>query len=103
MKQVLYMLTCANDAEAREIAHALVNARQAACVKMLPVSSTFRWEGAVQNTDEVLLLIESFDSQFDAVNETVKMIHSYDQYVLNQVEVTRSNDGVLQWLEGDIT
>ena len=102
MKQVLYMLTCVDEAEAKKIAEALVDNRYAACVKMMPVQSTFRWEGGVQHTPEVLLLIESTDEAFESINATVKKLHSYDQYVLNQVDIPRSNDGVYEWIKEDV-
>lgn len=98
MKQVVYMLTCANQTEAKAIAHALITNRSAACVKTMPVQSTYRWKAEVQHESEVLLLIESTDRAFEQINDTVKMLHSYSQYVLNQIDVSRSNDGVIEWI-----
>lgn len=96
------MLTCVDETEAKVIAEELVNSRHAACVKTMPVRSTFRWEGKIQHTPEVLLLIESTDEAFESIDATVKKLHSYDQYVLNQVDIPRSNDGVYDWIKEDV-
>lgn len=103
MEQVIYLLTCVDTDEANKIAHALVDGRLAACVKTIPVSSTFRWDDKVQDTQEVLLMIESLDDHFGAVNKVIKNLHSYEQYVLNQINVSQSNDGVLAWVKGGIS
>ena len=92
------MLTCANQTEAKAIAHALITNCSAACVKTMPVQSTYRWKTEVQHESEVLLLIESTDRAFEQINDKVKMLHSYSQYVLNQIDVSRSNDGVIEWI-----
>ncbi len=102
MKQVMYVLTCKDEDEARQIARALVERKQAACVKTLPIWSTFRWQGEIDEANEVMLLIESTTEMFDPINATIAELHSYDQYVLNQLDVAQSNEGVLGWIQESV-
>lgn len=98
MKQVMYTLTCADEAEARNISRMLLDAKCAACVKRLNVSSSYWWHDAIENADEVLLLIESTDEAYNSIVRILDEHHSYDEYVLNQVAVSKSNQGVFEWV-----
>jgi periplasmic divalent cation tolerance protein len=52
--------------EAKRIAAALVEKRLAACVQIVgPISSTFRWEGRVQEAEERLLLCKVPEARLD--------------------------------------
>jgi periplasmic divalent cation tolerance protein len=77
---VLVVLTTVGNAEeATRIAHALVERRLAACVNVLPpIRSIFRWEGAVQEESELLLLTKTTAARFDAVSACIRELHSYD-------------------------
>lgn len=99
MKLITLFLTCADQAEATKITRALLEKRLAACIKQMPVHSTFHWEGEIQESDEVLLLIESAEEKFDAINKVVEQLHSYKEYVLTAVPIVKTTPGVMQWVK----
>ena len=99
MKLATYFLTCADSEEATKIANALLEARLCACVKQTNITSTFHWEGAIQNSSEVLLLIESIEEKFDEIDKIVDELHSYDEYVLMAMPIARTTPGVIKWIE----
>lgn len=75
----LVMSTAASRDEAERIAGALVEAQLAACVSVLPgVRSVYRWQGGVESADEVLLLIKTTLENLDAVESTLRRLHSYE-------------------------
>lgn len=94
---ILY-LTCANKTEADVIGTALLEAKLVACVRQIPVSSSYWWNGAINHDDEVLLMMESVEEKFDEVDKMVAGLHSYDQYVLTSVAVSKTTAGVENWL-----
>ena len=53
----LVFCSCPDSDTAQRLAAALVEARLAACVSLLPpMRSVYRWQGAIEQADEVLLL-----------------------------------------------
>jgi len=102
MKHWIYYLTCKDKVEADTISIALLEKRLVACVKQSAVESTYRWKDQVENASEVLLMMESTDEMFEAINNIVKELHSYEEYVLTATEVSRSNQGVTEWIKESI-
>lgn len=102
MKLATYFLTCGDKTEADKITMSLLEKKLAACVKQTPVSSTFHWDGEIQQSNEVLLVIDSTEEVFDAVNAVVSELHSYDQYVLTAIPIVRTTPDVETWIRGII-
>ncbi len=75
---VCVIVTNVPAAEASGIAHALVSARHAACVNMLPgVKSVYRWEGEVIEDEETCLLIKAPHSTREACIAELIALHPY--------------------------
>lgn len=92
---IVVILTTAGSAdEATRIARALVERGLAACVNVLPpIRSIYRWEGAVQEESEHLLLTKTTRARFEAVATCIRELHSYDVpevVALPAAEVERS-------------
>ena len=65
--------------QALDIAHTLVKRRLAACVNILPgVRSLFRWKGKVQQDAELLLIVKTLASNFEAVRGVIKELNAYE-------------------------
>lgn len=76
---VVVFITAPDTDEAERIAGALVEERLAACVNVLPgCRSVYRWDGALQHDDEVLMVVKSARSVFPALEKRVAELHSYD-------------------------
>lgn len=96
---IILHLTCANEKEAKAIGTALLEQKLVACVRRSQVNSAYWWNGKIHNDDEILLMMESLEEKFDAVEAVVTELHSYDEYVLTAVPVARTTTGVLRWLD----
>jgi len=76
---VVALSTAGSREEAERIATALVDERLAACVNRLPgVESTYRWNGAVQVDEEVLLVIKTSRARYEALEARVVALHPYE-------------------------
>jgi periplasmic divalent cation tolerance protein len=83
----------------RRLARALVEERLAACVNLLPgVRSTYRWAGAVQEDDEVLLVIKTREDRLAALSRRVHELHPYELPELIAVGILGGSERYLAWL-----
>lgn len=99
MPVLLVHCTCPDDASAARLAEALVEERLAACVSRLPgLRSTYRWQGAIEQADEVLLLIKTTADRMDALVARVRALHPYELPELVAVEAHAGLAPYLQWV-----
>lgn len=76
---ILSITTVPTRESAFKIARALVDERLAACVSMAAgVHSVYRWEGAVEESDEVILLIKTTPERYQALEARLKALHPYE-------------------------
>jgi uncharacterized protein involved in tolerance to divalent cations len=95
------LVTCSSPAEARRIAHAVVGARLAACVNILPgvVESIYRWKGKVESARERLLFIKTSRKCLEKLREAVERLHSYDVPEFIALPIAAGSDAYLAWIE----
>ena len=93
------ILTCANQEEADTIADTLLSKKLIACAKFLPITSRFRWEGEIENSQEVLVMMEAHTADFMEVEAIVADLHSYTSFVLKAVPIDQISEGAAKWLE----
>ncbi len=84
--------------EANALARALVEARLAACVQVLPIASTYRWEGAVETAAEHLLLCKVRAGDYAKVEAEIRARHAYDVPEIIAVPVAEGSADYLGWL-----
>ena len=94
------LVTCGSTAEAKRIARAVVEARLAACVNILPgaVTSIYRWKGKVETATERLLLIKTSRKRLARLRAAVERLHSYDLPEFIALPVAGGSRGYLQWM-----
>jgi periplasmic divalent cation tolerance protein len=74
---LLALTTEASQALAEALAEALLARGLAACVVLSPVRSLYRWQGELQRSAEVQLLIKSDPSLLEELAAVVHELHSY--------------------------
>jgi periplasmic divalent cation tolerance protein len=94
--------TAGSREEAKQLAAALVERQLAACVQIVgPVSSTFRWEGRVQEAEEHLLLCKVPEARLAAATALIEELHSYDVPEVLAFEVASGSRSYLEWVAGE--
>lgn len=100
----LVYVTCGSLDQAREIGRAVVEARLAACANILDgMTSIYRWEGRVEEGDEVVLLLKTRASLVDALTEQVKVLHSFDLPCVVEIPLGGGNADYFAWIAGETT
>lgn len=96
----LLVITTLPDAEtARVLATKLIEQRVAACVNILaPCHSIYRWEGKVEDAEEVPLLIKTSAPRYAALEETIRAYHPYELPEIVAVRIDRGLPDYLLWV-----
>jgi periplasmic divalent cation tolerance protein len=98
-QDVLLVFVTAPAAAAEALAAAVVEQRLAACVNLLPaVRSVYRWNDAVEQSDEALLLIKTSRSRYTALQEAVRQQHPYELPEIMAVHLTDGLPAYLDWI-----
>jgi periplasmic divalent cation tolerance protein len=96
--------TTATRDEADAIARTLVDERLAACVQVTgPVTSTYRWQGAIESGQEWLCVIKTLRSHFELVERAIRQRHSYEVPEIVAFEIVAGNADYLAWLAGEVS
>ncbi|HTZ90000.1 MAG TPA: divalent-cation tolerance protein CutA [Alloacidobacterium sp.] len=96
----IVLTTASSMDEAKRMARALVEERLAACVNLAgDVESVYRWQGAVEEAQEVLLLIKTHVDKLEALEAAVLRLHSYAVPEFLVLEINRGHSAYLKWLD----
>ena len=95
------VLVTAPDPEvARQLARTLVEERLIACANLLPgVTSVYRWEGAVQEEPEVLLVLKTRAGRLPELEARLGDLHPYDVPELVALDPSHVAAPYFAWLQ----
>ncbi|MEH2422105.1 MAG: divalent-cation tolerance protein CutA [Nostoc sp.] len=96
------LVTAGNMQEAEAIANALVEAKLAACVNLLPIHSIYTWQGELHNEQEWQLLIKTDLAQFPAMEAKIKEMHSYEVPEIIALPIVAGSQAYLQWISQQV-
>ena len=95
------LTTTDSDEEAARLARSLVEERLAACVQRLAIDSTFTWEGSVDRTQEILLLIKTTVDRYPAAEAWIRQHHTYQVPEVLMLRALAGSAAYLAWLEAE--
>ncbi len=97
---VLLVFTNLPDRDAAEsLANTLIEEKVAACVNILGTcTSVYRWQGAVENADEIPLLIKTTGARYAALEAVIRRLHPYELPEIIAVPLAQGLPGYLQWV-----
>lgn len=102
MDALLVFTTLPDAASAQALAADLVARRLAACVSQLaPCRSTYRWQGAVENADEIPLLIKTTRERYDALEAAIRRCHPHELPEILAVPAERGLPDYLAWIAAE--
>jgi periplasmic divalent cation tolerance protein len=91
--------TVPNDKVGERIARALLEENLVACVNMVPgVRSLYRWQGAIQDDQEVLLVIKTRDDRYEKLEQRLRELHPYEVCEILAFEVSDGSKAYLNWV-----
>ncbi len=101
--QTLLILTnLPDEASARTLAVRLVEEGLAACVNILaPCRSVYRWQGAVEEAQEVPLLIKTTAARYAELETAIRAGHPYELPEIIAVPIARGLPDYLNWVAAE--
>lgn len=99
----LVLSTVSSEREARRLARRLVQAREAACVNVVPrLQSHYWWKGRVESAREALLLIKTTAGRLPSLVRRLHRWHSYEVPELLVLSLRSGSRGYLDWLNASV-
>lgn len=101
--KIVVLSTCPSTEEAERLARALVEKRLAACVNVLSgIRSFYRWKDAVENEEEVLLVIKTSRALLQVLTDEIERLHSYEVPEVIALQVVDGSERYLAWLTREL-
>jgi len=100
---VLILTTLPNDDRGEALARALVEERLAACVNVLaPMTSFYRWQGAVDQDIERQVVIKTTRDRVAAVQLRITDLHAYELPEFLVLPVIDGSTAYLEWVRAQV-
>ena len=95
---VFIYTTCKSLDEAKKLGSLIVNNSIAACVDFWSITSCYNWKGSFQCIEQAMLLVTTFESKLEEVNEIISNNHTYSVPMIAGVDVRRINHTYKEWM-----
>lgn len=99
-ENLIVFTTFADEDAAARVVRTLVEERLVACGNLVPqVRSIYRWEGAVEDAREVLVVLKTRKQDWTALVSRLHELHPYDVPECIAVRVAAGAPKYLAWLD----
>lgn len=99
MKSVTVVLCTVPEAEAAALADRLLEEHLVACVNLVgPVQSRYRWEGALEQAQEMLLVMKTAGPVAERLRQRIAELHSYDVPEVLEFHADSGLPAYLSWV-----
>ena len=102
-RTLVVLTTLGSEEQARRFVRELVESRIVACGTLIAgASSIYRWEGAVTEEREVVVLLKTDASRWDELVVAANERHPYEVPELLALPVERGLDRYLNWVTSEV-
>ena len=96
---VLIFCTVPDNNEAKSIARLLIEKKLAACCSIMSsLVSIFSWDDAIEEANELLLLIKTSQTAWPKLKEKLSKLHPYDEPEIIMLPIADVSDGYRNWV-----
>jgi periplasmic divalent cation tolerance protein len=96
------LVTAPSEQEAEALANALVEAKLAACVNIVPIHSVYTWQGEIHREPEWQLLIKTDLSQYSTLEAKIQELHSYEVPEIIALPILAGSQSYLGWISEQV-
>lgn len=104
IEHVQVTTTVGTKEQAEALANSAVSSRLAACVQIQgPVSSTYWWDGEVQQEEEWVCVAKTSSDAAPKLIEHLSDLHPYDNPELIVLPIVGGSDEYLEWIGDEVS
>ena len=97
---IVVLVTAKDKKEAEKIARGLLEAKLIACANIVGgLQSLFWWQGKIDSSKEVLLILKTKKILFKKVLNQVKSLHSYQTPEIIALPIVHGSEDYLSWMK----
>ncbi|KAI5089401.1 protein CutA-like precursor, partial [Silurus meridionalis] len=94
------LINCPTEQTARDVARYIMEKRMAACVNILPRTSTmYYWKGEIQDSSEILLLVRTRTSMIPRLTDLIKTVHPYQTPEILSLPIQDGSLSYMKWID----
>ncbi len=98
-RATLIYTTLPDETAARVLGEALVKARLAACVNVIPgMLAIYEWKGRLEHGEEVVLIAKTMPDRAGECMAQMALLHPYEEPAILRLPVTEVAASYLDWL-----
>lgn len=96
--------TCSNKQVAESIVKDLLDKRLIACANILPaIESHYVWQGAIENSQEILVLIKTNKAKYTDVEKVILTLHPYELPEIIAVPIEAGLPNYIHWINESVS
>ena len=100
----IVLTTIGSESDALTLARALVDEQLAACVNVLPpMTSIYRWKGAVEQDTEYQVVIKTTAHRLPALDARLRQLHPYELPEFLVLDIAGGGAAYLTWVHDSVT
>ena len=102
MDFIVVFVTASSEEEGQKISHNLLQNKLVACANIVSgIKSMFWWQGKIDQSKEVLLILKTQKKLFSKVAKKVKSLHSYEVPEIIALPIVDGDEAYLKWLASE--
>lgn len=101
-RTVLVYTTAPSREVAEDLARHLIGSKLIACANIMPgMISVYRWNGAVETSNEVAMILKTQQERADAVIAAIEERHPYDTPAAVVLQASGGSVPFLEWISAE--
>jgi periplasmic divalent cation tolerance protein len=92
------LTTTDSEDHAERLVDAVLAAKLAGCLQLIPIKSRYVWEGKIARDDEVLILIKAKSADYDDLAACIRAAHTYEVPEVIRLDIAAGAQSYLDWI-----
>jgi periplasmic divalent cation tolerance protein len=92
------LTTTDSEEHAEPIVNAVLQAKLAACLQLMPIKSCYVWDGKIARDNEILIQIKAKRADYDTLAACIRAAHSYEVPEIVRLDIAAGEKSYLDWI-----